>query len=185
METSLNKIPGAVPAVLAVIFMLAGCAGTGGDERGPDDLYGGTTGTGTGAGTGPGATTSILPGRGGYSAADLNDPTSPLYQRVIYFDYDSSDIRPQFVDVLRAHASYLASNAAAAVVLDGHTDERGTREYNLALGEQRADTVHDFLIAEGVPNGRVRAMSYGEERPAKPGHDESSWALNRRVELAY
>jgi len=71
------------------------------------------------------------------------------------------------------------------VTLDGHTDERGTREYNLALGDQRAGTVRSFLLAEGVPNGRSRTMSYGEERPLAPDHDESAWALNRRVELVY
>jgi peptidoglycan-associated lipoprotein len=71
------------------------------------------------------------------------------------------------------------------VTLDGHTDERGTREYNLALGEQRADTVRRFLAAEGVPDRQIHTMSYGEELPADPGHSEAAWALNRRVELVY
>lgn len=121
----------------------------------------------------------------GYTAADLRDPASPLYQRVVYFEYDSSAIRPQFIDVLRAHGSYLASNPTAGVTLDGHTDERGTREYNLALGDHRAETVRRFLLAEGVADGQIATMSYGEERPADPGHSESAWELNRRVELVY
>lgn len=124
-------------------------------------------------------------GSGGYTAADLNDPSSPLYQKVIYFDYDSSDIQPQFIDILRAHASYLSTNSGASVTLEGHTDERGTREYNLALGDHRADTVRRYLLAEGVSEGRVHTMSYGEERPANPGHTEAAWAQNRRVELVY
>lgn len=173
----MNKILGATLIALTVALLLAGCSSEPAREQAP--------GAGVGDRTGAGTSTSGLAGRGGYTAADLNDPSSPLYQRVIYFDYDSADIQPQFIDILRAHASYLSSNADASVTLDGHTDERGTREYNLALGEQRADTVRRFLVAEGVPDGRIRTMSYGEERPADPGHSETAWALNRRVELVY
>lgn len=171
----MNRILNAVSVALTVAFFLTGCPSQPIDEREPGAAV-------EGAG---GAETSGLPGRGGYTAADLNDPSSPLYQRVIYFEYDSSDIRPQFIDILRAHASYLSSNPGVSVTLDGHTDERGTREYNLALGDRRADTVRRYLVAEGVPDGRVRTMSYGEERPANPGHSEPAWALNRRVELVY
>jgi len=160
---------------LSAILLVVGCSGKPVDEREP-----------VAAGPEPtGVTTSGVPGRGGYTAADLNDPSSPLYQRVVYFEYDSSDIQPQFIDMLRAHASYLASGSNTSVTLDGHTDERGTHEYNLALGDQRADAVRRFLIAEGAPDDRIEVMSYGEERPADPGHSESSWALNRRVELVY
>jgi peptidoglycan-associated lipoprotein len=175
LETTLNRILGAVSMALTAVFLLTGCPSQPIGEREP---YAGTQEP-------SGAGTSGLSGRGGYTAADLNDPSSPLYQRVIYFDYDSSDIQSQFIDILRAHASYLSSNSGASVTLEGHTDERGTREYNLALGDQRADTVRRYLLAEGVPDSRVNIMSYGEERPADPGHSESSWALNRRVELVY
>jgi peptidoglycan-associated lipoprotein len=116
---------------------------------------------------------------------DFNDPSSPLYQRIIYFDYDSSDIQSQFIEVLRAHSLYLSTNSGASVMLQGHTDERGTREYNLALADQRADTVRRFMMAEGVADSQINTLSYGEERPAQPGHGEDSWALNRRVELVY
>ena len=175
MEMSLNKNLGTALMVLSAIFLLSGCPSRPIDEREPDSTLEDATG----------ADTAGLRGPGGYTAADLNDPSSPLYQRVIYFEYDSSDIRPQFIDILRAHASYISSNPGVSVTLDGHTDERGTREYNLALGDSRADTVGRFLLAEGVPDGRIRTMSYGEERPADPGHTESSWELNRRVELVY
>lgn len=171
----MNRILGAVSMGLIAVFLLTGCPSQPIGERDPH----------AGTQTPGGASTSGLSGRGGYTAADLNDPSSPLYQRVIYFDYDSSDIQSQFIDILRAHASYLSSNSGASVTLEGHTDERGTREYNLALGDQRADTVRRYLLAEGVPDSRVDIMSYGEERPADPGHSESSWALNRRVELVY
>lgn len=160
---------------LTAVFLLTGCPSQPIEEQEPDAAVEESAGAGT----------SGLSGRSGYAAADLNDPSSPLYQRVIYFDYDSSDIQSQFIDILRAHASYLSSSSGASVTLEGHTDERGTREYNLALGDHRADTVRRYLLAEGVPDGRVQTMSYGEERPADPGHTESSWALNRRVELIY
>jgi peptidoglycan-associated lipoprotein len=166
---------GAIVAILAATFLLTGCPTKPIDEAEPD----------VGADDRAGADTAGMTGRGGYTAADLNDPSSPLYQRVIYFAYDSDEIQPQFIDILRAHASYLAGNRDARVVLEGHTDERGTREYNLALGDHRADTVRRFLLAEGVPDGRIQTMSYGEERPAAAGHSEPAWALNRRVELVY
>lgn len=175
MEKSLNINLGTCAIALLAVLLLSGCPSAPIDEQEPDSATQET----------PGAVTRGISGPGGYTAADLNDPSSPLYQRVIYFKYDSSDIRPQFIDILRAHASYLSSSSAAYVTLDGHTDERGTREYNLALGDHRADTVRRFLLAEGVPDGRIRTMSYGEERPADPGHGEPSWALNRRVELIY
>jgi len=127
--------------------------------------------------------TTGLPERG--LPAEFNDPSNPLYQRIIYFDYDSSDIRPQFIEVLRAHSLYLSTTPGANVLLEGHSDERGTREYNLALAEQRAHTVRRFMLAEGVASGQIETLSYGEERPAQRGHDEESWALNRRVELVY
>jgi peptidoglycan-associated lipoprotein len=176
----LNKTLGTLLAALAAAVLLTGCPSKPVSDKpagaGVEDRYG------TGA---DGAGTAGLGGRPGlYTAADLNDPSSPLYQRVIYFDYDRFEIQPQFVDVLRAHASYLSSSGAR-VNLEGHTDERGTREYNLALGDQRADAVRRFLAAEGVPDGQMNRLSYGEERPADRGQGEAAWALNRRVELVY
>jgi peptidoglycan-associated lipoprotein len=115
----------------------------------------------------------------------FEDPSSPLYRRIVYFDYDTSEIRPQYVDLLRAHAAYLFNDPGARVTLEGHTDERGTRDYNLALGDRRSDAVKRYLVAEGVPSERISTLSYGEERPADPGHGENAWAKNRRVELVY
>jgi peptidoglycan-associated lipoprotein len=129
------------------------------------------------------AQTAVVPDRG--LPPGFNDPASPLYQRVIYFDYDSSDIQPQFIEVLRAHSLYLATNPNRSIRLEGHTDERGTREYNLALADERANKVRRFMLAEGVGDGQINTLSYGEERPAQPGHSEDAWVLNRRVELVY
>jgi peptidoglycan-associated lipoprotein len=118
-------------------------------------------------------------------AGPWEDPSNPLYQRTIYFDYDTIEIKPEYIPVMRVHASYLGGHADRRVTLEGHTDERGTREYNLSLGDQRADAVRRFMLAEGVTPNQMATLSYGEERPADPGHDESSWGANRRVIIHY
>ncbi|MGE4617612.1 MAG: peptidoglycan-associated lipoprotein Pal [Gammaproteobacteria bacterium] len=119
------------------------------------------------------------------SAAALDDPDSPLSVRVIYFDYDSSIVRADFSEMIAAHAAYLAANPSTTVTLEGHADERGTREYNLALGERRGLSVRRHLVLLGASAGQVKTVSYGEERPIVDGHDEDSYALNRFVELVY
>ena len=113
---------------------------------------------------------------------DLDDP---LGTRVIYFEFDSNALTPEAQRIVEAHAEYLAGNPGMAVVLEGHADERGTREYNLALGERHADAVDDLFQAMGVMPDAVRSISYGEERPVAMEHDESAWSLNRRVEILY
>jgi peptidoglycan-associated lipoprotein len=115
----------------------------------------------------------------------LDDPNNPLYKKVIYFDYDTAEIPQNDVSLLKLHAGYLYNTPGASVTLEGHTDERGTRGYNLALGDRRADAVQKFLVAEGVPPAKLSRLSYGEERPADPASGERAWALNRRVELVY
>jgi peptidoglycan-associated lipoprotein len=113
------------------------------------------------------------------STADL------LSQTRIYFAYDSSALDAEGQAIAEAHAGYLRDNPGIRVVLEGHTDERGTREYNLALGENRARTVADVLMAMGVEVSRIENVSYGEENPVAEGHDDSAWRLNRRVEIRY
>ncbi|WP_295455326.1 peptidoglycan-associated lipoprotein Pal [uncultured Thiodictyon sp.] len=113
------------------------------------------------------------------------DPSNPLYQRTIYFDYDSAEIKPQYLDVIRTHSAYLGTTPAQRVTLEGNTDERGTREYNLALGDQRAESVRKLMLAEGVTTGQMATLSYGEEKPAEPGHSENAWRLSRRVIIQY
>jgi peptidoglycan-associated lipoprotein len=108
-----------------------------------------------------------------------------LATRVVYFDFDSSEIKGQGTDVVGAHAKYLAANATTRVRLEGHTDERGSREYNIGLGERRAQAVRRALLLQGATDAQISTVSYGEERPAVPGHDEAAWAKNRRVEIVY
>ena len=106
-------------------------------------------------------------------------------RNVVYFDYDSSEIAPEYVSVVAAHAAYLSKYPTARVRLEGHTDERGSREYNIGLGERRAQTVRRALMLQGVAEGQITTVSYGEERPAVPGSDEAAYAQNRRVELVH
>jgi peptidoglycan-associated lipoprotein len=108
-----------------------------------------------------------------------------LATRVVYFDFDSSEVRGTGVEVVAAHARYLAANPATRVRLEGHTDERGSREYNIGLGERRAQAVRRALMLQGALDGQLATVSYGEERPAAAGHDEEAWAKNRRVEIVY
>ena len=105
--------------------------------------------------------------------------------RVVYFSFDDSTVPAAAFETLRAHANYLKSNSNARLRLDGHADERGTREYNVALGERRAQAVERFLLVQGVSASQIQTNSHGEEKPAAYGHDAMSWAKNRRVELNY
>ena len=113
------------------------------------------------------------------------DPSNPLYHRTIYFEYDSAEIKPQYLDVIRTHSAYLGKTTGQRVTLEGNTDERGTREYNLALGDRRAESVRQLMLAEGVTPDQMATLSYGEERPADPAHTENAWRLNRRVIIQY
>jgi peptidoglycan-associated lipoprotein len=105
--------------------------------------------------------------------------------RLVYFDFDSSEIRPEFTAPIAEHARALSRNASIKVRLEGHTDERGSREYNIGLGERRAQSVRRALLLQGVAEGQLTTLSYGEEKPAAAGSSEAAWAKNRRVELVY
>lgn len=113
------------------------------------------------------------------------DPGNPLSTRIVYFAYDSSTIQPRFRDAIQAHAAYLAAHPNVDLRLEGHTDERGTREYNVALGERRAESVQRALVVAGASRGQITTLSFGEERPAALGSNSDAYAKNRRVELIY
>jgi peptidoglycan-associated lipoprotein len=105
--------------------------------------------------------------------------------RLVYFDYDSYVIKPEFQSLIESHARFLKANGSRKVVIEGHTDERGGREYNLALGQRRAEAVRRSLGLLGIGDNQVEAVSFGKEKPAAQGSDESAWAQNRRAEIAY
>lgn len=115
----------------------------------------------------------------------LAKPDSPLATRVIYFDYDSAKVSDDSLGVLEAHGNFIATNGNVSVRLEGHADERGSREYNIALGDRRAQSVRRILLFQGASSDQMETISYGEEQPAELGHDDASWAKNRRVELVY
>ena len=115
----------------------------------------------------------------------LDNPESPLAVRVIYFDLDSSQVNEEGREVASTHAEFLSAHPDLKVVLEGHTDERGTREYNLALGERRAKAVQQLMLLQGVAPDQIQVISFGEERPVALDHDEAAWKLNRRVEILY
>ena len=124
-------------------------------------------------------------GAGDYKVTDLNDPNSILSRRVIYFAYDQSTIEPEYFEILDAHSELLASNPNLTVRLEGHADERGSREYNVALSERRAQSVKQFMDLKGVGSEQSQTVAYGEELPVDPGHNEAAWSKNRRVEIKY
>ncbi|RFA31344.1 peptidoglycan-associated lipoprotein [Alkalilimnicola ehrlichii] len=115
----------------------------------------------------------------------LDDPSSPLANRVVYFAFDSSELSSDDIALLEAHARHLANNPDLRVVVEGHTDERGSKEYNLALGERRANAAVRILTLNGVGQNQVESVSFGEEEPVALGSNEEAWAQNRRAELVY
>lgn len=167
--------------LLLVSAVLAACAGKKPkpEDTAPDTVPGTerTTGAET-AGTEQGT---------GFSGHVLDnpDPDNDLYKKVIHFDFDSSNIKSEYRRIVQAHGEYLASHPRAQVTLEGHADERGSREYNLGLGERRADAVAELLQAYGASGDQITRVSYGEEQPVANCHDESCWWQNRRVEIIY
>ncbi|SFH73344.1 peptidoglycan-associated lipoprotein Pal [Modicisalibacter xianhensis] len=170
--------------VVAVSFaVMAGCTSTGGSQDGSMDGTGSAGAAGQGVTSGQASGTQLGQGQG-YGQGQGQDSRIPD-QRTIYFDYDRDTIRPEFESVLNSHAQYLRSNPNVSVILQGHADERGTREYNLGLGERRAQSVERYLTVQGVSPSQLEIVSYGEERPAVDGHSEQSYAQNRRVVFDY
>ena len=165
--------------IVALVAVLAGCSSKGGTTDGTAAVEDRSTSAEGGA------VTSGVGAGGSFSDYSLTDPNSPLSRRVIYFEYDSAEITGGDQDLLVAHAGYLTANPGQQITLEGHSDERGSREYNIARGDQRAQSVQRMLELNGVSSGQVNVVSYGEEKPAAEGHSEAAWRLNRRVEIVY
>jgi len=166
--------------VLASAVVLAGC------PKRPTTLP-----DSSGASTGnQGAATSGAGNAGSQSGEQLTAEQAALRElerlgMVIYFDYDRAEIKPEYVSVVAAHARFLNGNASRKVRLEGHADERGSREYNIGLGERRAQAVRRALLLQGVTEAQITTVSYGEERPAAAGNDEAAYSRNRRVQIGY
>ena len=170
---------------MLLVLTLSACGTTGSTPATVEDRTGGTAGTtasgaeSTGVGT-AGVAGSTLPGGAG---DPRKDPASPLSKRSVHFDFDSFVVKDEYRPMLEAHAGYLKSKRDARVILQGNADERGSREYNLALGQKRAEAVVRSLALLGAGEQQLEAVSFGEERPAVPGSDEDAWSRNRRAEL--
>ncbi len=178
-----------------LIAAFAGCSSTptedtaAADDKAPVTT---TPGTGTGATT-SGATTSGAPA-GGVSGAtstgagassQLKDPKNILSKRSVYFEYDQFVIKDEYKAIVEAHAKYLQANRSARAILQGNTDERGTREYNIALGQKRADAVKNLMLLLGATEIQIETVSFGKEKPRREGHDEAAWTENRRVDIVH
>lgn len=173
-----------------VLVFLVGCGTTGKGKAGKAGAETGTDVTTSGFEGAQGAdmtgiqTQGIGPG-GEFGEDPLHDPQSPLADRVIYFPFDNSQVQPEYEPVVSAHGQFLANHQNLKITLEGHADERGSREYNIALGEQRAKSVAKMMKLQGVSDDQIQIISYGEEKPAAYEHDEEAWRLNRRVEITY
>ncbi|MES2939526.1 MAG: peptidoglycan-associated lipoprotein Pal [Pseudomonadota bacterium] len=165
----------------AMAALMAGCSSVPLNDVPVEDRTASTTGPG-GAGGG-GAQSTVTPVVADQTGSAGQGPANVA--RIIYFDYDSNAIKPQYQSLVEAHARFLKSGGARHVVVEGHTDERGGREYNLALGQRRAEAVRRALNLLGVADSQVEAVSFGKEKPAVPGGDENAWAQNRRAEIVY
>jgi peptidoglycan-associated lipoprotein len=120
-----------------------------------------------------------------YEEGAINDPNNVLSEKIVYFGFDSNAVGDDFVELVKHHGKYLSFNVNASVRLEGHADERGTREYNIALAESRAQAVKQLMLYEGASNEQISVISYGEEKPVAFDQDEESMSLNRRVEIVY
>ncbi|MGE5104900.1 MAG: peptidoglycan-associated lipoprotein Pal [Betaproteobacteria bacterium] len=175
--------------VAIIAAALAGCSTTPTTEAPVEDRgTAGATAPGAGGAQTGGAQSGGVTGSqlgGAQGAAALRDPNSILSKRSVYFDFDSFVVKDEFKPLVEAHARYLQQNANARMTIQGNTDERGSREYNIALGQKRADAVKRMMLLLGARDNQIETVSFGEERPKNPGHDESAWAENRRDDIVY
>jgi peptidoglycan-associated lipoprotein len=170
-------------AALAIAAGLSGCATTAEDPQStsataPSSSSSTPSSTGTAARSGVGPGTAVPPTRSGSSSASLD------LKRSVYFEFDKYDVKPEYRALVEANARWLKANPKARLVIEGNADEQGSREYNLALGQKRAESVSKLMTLLGVRAEQVEAISYGEERPRTDGHDEKAWSQNRRSDFA-
>jgi peptidoglycan-associated lipoprotein len=182
-------------AVAATLVFLAGCAAQQPEpssappaEEQPEQMDEQMAEPSQPAEPAPGASTAAAadcPPTCDFARNAIDQADSVLSDRTIYFEFDSSEVQDKFMEVIERHAAYLSQYPDVQVRLEGHTDERGSREYNIGLGARRASSVAELLQVHGVSSDQIDTVSYGEEKPAVMGHNEEAWSQNRRVELVY
>ena len=166
-------------AFVAAAFM-AGCASQ--STTAPDQSAT-TPQSGTQSGAQSGATPQS--GAPGTASSASRDPREAFAKRSVYYEFDGYDVKPEYRPLVEAHAAYLKQNPSARITIEGNCDERGSREYNVALGQRRAESVMKMMTLLGVRAGQIESVSFGKEKPRVDGHDEKAWAENRRSDLAY
>jgi len=173
-------------AVLLVVTFVTACSGPSKStvDEGPGSTVAGGGASSSGVGEGGMGQGGVMDGSAMGGSA-LGGPNASQENRVVYFDFDRFDVKPEYNAMLQAHGRYLSSNPTARLRLEGHADERGSREYNIGLGEKRAQAVRNVLLLQGAVADQITTVSFGEERPAVIGSDEEAWTLNRRVEIVY
>jgi peptidoglycan-associated lipoprotein len=171
--------------ILIILMVAAALSSAGCASKKPKPGPSSSTEVNNGADTSGAGADAANAGNAGADDETAGPQTGLLAKRVIYFDFDSSEIKGEGNDVVAAHAKYLASHASTRIRLEGNTDARGSREYNIGLGERRAQAVRRALLLQGAGEAQLTTVSYGAERPAVAGNDETAWAKNRRVEIVY
>ena len=166
MTISIARRVATFTLVGAAAFLLAACSSVKLDDV--DSASGGSGG-----------------GSGKFGSQPWNDPSSPLFQRSVYFDLNEYTVQTKYQKQLSAHASFLKANSKQKIIIQGNTDERGTAEYNLALGQRRSDAVRKSLSQMGVSDEQMEAVSFGKEKPKAEGDNEAAWAENRRADIVY
>jgi peptidoglycan-associated lipoprotein len=167
-----------VPSLLATLMALTACSST------PQKTESSSTAANTPAATAPATPATSQPVQA--AAYDpLQDPNHALAKRSVFFDFDEFQVKDEFKPVIAAHADYLSKNRGRQIVIEGHADERGSSEYNLALGQKRAEAVRRSLELSGVSDKQIETVSFGEEKARAQGSDEAAWAQNRRADIVY
>ncbi len=178
-----NPIVRNASVALALAWLVVGCSSVNLDEQKPApivDAQGATPGAGA-------DTRAVAPVTAGSSQAidPFTDPNNPLSKKSVYFDFDSFVVKIEYQPLVEAHGKYLASNSGRRVTVEGNTDERGGREYNLALGQKRAEAVKQRLMLLGARDAQIETVSFGKEKPRATGSTEEAWAQNRRADIVY
>jgi peptidoglycan-associated lipoprotein len=182
---NIQRYARAIMAGTVFAFVLAGCSSVNLDEQKPAPITDASSGgASTGAGTDPRAVAPV-DAQSARGVDPFNDPASPLYKKSVFFDFDSFVVKAEFQPVVEAHGKYLASTKNRRIVIEGHTDERGGREYNLALGQKRAEAVKQRLMLLGATDSQIETVSFGKEKPRAVGSNEEAWAQNRRADIVY
>jgi len=171
-------------AALAIAAGLSGCATTAEDPQSTSATAPSSTSSSSPSSTGTAARSGVAPGTAVPPTRSGSSNVSHDLKRSVYFEFDKYDVKPEYRALVEANARWLKANPKARLVIEGNADEQGSREYNLALGQKRAESVSKMMTLLGVRTEQVEAISYGEERPRSDGHDEKAWSQNRRSDFA-